>query len=126
MAIFESQRWMNTNIWEAAHQYLAKLFQTRDFEQQDGHLGFVWNGGCPKELHHYRNLAEEHQITIQIEESQTQVKPANNPTPLHFGDKCEAIVVEEDGCPYDRLCKWKSGTLHHEMERIKRTESNNF
>jgi len=117
MAIFECQKWMNTNIWEAAHQYLSTWLQTGDFEQQDTHLSFVWIGGCPKELHHHWNMAEERQITIQIEEPQTPANPAKNPTPLHFGDKCEAIIVQEDGCPYNRRCEWDGGTRHHEMDR---------
>jgi len=46
-------------------------------------------------------MAEEYQITIQVEQCQTQVKP-NTPTSLYFGDKREAIVVQEDGYPQNR------------------------
>ena len=53
-------------------------------------------------------MAEEGQITIQIEEPQTPGKPANNPTPLHFSDKCQAIVVQEDGCTYNRCYERKA------------------
>jgi len=65
---------------------------------QDTHLNFIWVGGCPKDLHHYRDMAEEGQITVQVEETCSPVEPAH-PTPLHLGDKCEAIVVQKDGCP---------------------------
>jgi len=40
---------------------------TRDFEQQDTHLSFVWVGGWLKELQHIRNMTEG-QITAQVEE----------------------------------------------------------
>ena len=58
-------------------------------------------------------MAEEHQITIQIEEPQTPAEPANNPTPLHFGEKCEAIVVQEDGYPCNGVVSGKAehGTM---------------
>ena len=55
-------------------------------------------------------MAEEHQITIQVEEPQTPTNPANDPTPLHFGDKCDTVVVQEDGYPYNRCCERESGT----------------
>ena len=89
----------------------------RGFWANDSHLSFVWIGGCPKVLHHYRNMAKEHQIAVQIEESQTPAKLANDPTPLHFGDKCEAVVVQEDGCPYNQHYERESRTRHHEMDR---------
>jgi len=107
---------MNTNVWEAAYQYLSTWPQTGGLEQHDTHLR-IGGGGCPKELHHYRNMDEEHQIAIEIEEPQTPGKPANNPTPLHFSDKCEAIVVQEDGCSYNSRHERTSGTRHHEMDR---------
>jgi hypothetical protein len=43
-------------------------------------------------------MAEEGQITIQVEESCSPVELAK-PTPLHLCDKREAIVVQKDGCP---------------------------
>jgi len=46
-------------------------------------------------------MAEEYQITIQVEKCQPPVKP-KTPTSLYFSDKREAIVVQEDGYPYDR------------------------
>ena len=67
-------------------------------------------------------MAEEYQITIQVEEPQTPAKPANNPTILHFGDKCEAIIVQEDSCSWNQCCQQK----WDEMDRMQRTESNNF
>jgi len=126
MAIFDCQRWMNTNIWGATHQYISTWPWTWDVEQQDTHLSCFWIGACPKELHHYRNMTEEYQITIEIEEPQTPAKAANNPIPLHFGDKCQAIVVQEDGCPYNQRCERKSRRRHHEIDRAQHTEGNNF
>jgi hypothetical protein len=99
VVIHERQRWIVTNIWEAARQYLSTSH--RDWGFQDTHLSFVRVGRWPKVLQHYRDMAQECQITVQIEESQSPVKPAA-PTPLYFGDECEAIFVEENSCPYRR------------------------
>jgi len=43
-------------------------------------------------------MAEEYQITIQVEKRESAVEP-NTPASLHFGNKREAIVVQEDGYP---------------------------
>ena len=61
MAIVECHRWMNTSIWEAAHQYLSSspvgILSNRILNPV-----FFWVGNWPKELLHYRNMTEE-QIT---------------------------------------------------------------
>jgi len=61
-------------------------------------------------------MAEEYQITIQVEQCQTPVKP-KTPTSLHFSDKREAIVVQEDGYHMIDIVR-VSWELSDEMDRM--------